>query len=40
MVRIVNVHYVDKEAFYSNNFEYVDNEEKVMAVVVTSLTCV
>ena len=30
MARIVNVHYVDKEAFFSNNGEYVDDEEKVM----------
>jgi hypothetical protein len=30
MARIVNVHYVDKEAFFSNNPEYVDNEEEVM----------
>ena len=30
MSRIVNVHYVSKEEFFSNNAEYVDNEEKVM----------
>ena len=31
MARIVNVHHVDKEAFFSNNEEeIVDNGEKVM----------
>jgi hypothetical protein len=26
----VNVHYVEKEAFFSNNVKYVDNKEEVM----------
>ena len=30
MARIVNVHYVDKEAFFGNNGEFVDDGEKVM----------
>ena len=34
MARIVNVHHVDKEAFFSNNEEeFVDNGEKVMVFV-------
>ena len=30
MARIVNVHFVDKEAFFGNNGEFVDDGEKVM----------
>jgi hypothetical protein len=39
MPRVVNVHYVEKEAFFSNNADYVDNNEEVM-VFVTSPTYV
>jgi hypothetical protein len=33
MPRVVNVHYVEKEAFFSNNADYVDNNEEVMVFV-------
>jgi hypothetical protein len=39
MPRIVNVHYVDKNTFFSNYAEYVDNKEEAM-VLVTSPTYV
>jgi hypothetical protein len=39
MPRVMNVHYVEKEAFFSNNVEYVDNKEEVM-VFVTNPTYV
>ena len=37
MARIINLHYVDKEGFFSNNAEYVDPKEEVM-VFATSPT--
>jgi hypothetical protein len=39
MPRIVKVHYVDKDIFFSNNSEYVANKEEAV-VLVTSLTYV